>query len=101
MNYKEFSKAIKGLKDFFKEQDKLDSALHVISPSSTGVCEFGNKFIDDYINVLEIALGDDNNWVSWFVFENNFGEYKLDIKLDNKTYIIKDEEIFYNVLFNS
>lgn len=45
MEYKDFYYASHNLKEFIKEQDKLDAVLKVISPSSTGVCEFGNKFI--------------------------------------------------------
>ncbi len=51
--------------------------MKVISPSSQDVCEFGNTFIDDYISLLEKSVNDNYNWVSWFVFENDFGKKKL------------------------
>ena len=97
MEYKDFYYASHNLKEFIKEQDKLDAVLKVISPSSTGVCEFGNKFIDDYIKVVEIALGDEFNWFSWFVFENDFGKKKMKVKVDNKEYKICDEKQFFDV----
>jgi hypothetical protein len=49
MEYKDFLKASNALKKFMNEQDELDNVIKVISPSSTGVVEFGNSFIDDYI----------------------------------------------------
>lgn len=97
MEFKDFLTAINNLRAFFKEQEKLNNVLKVISPTSTGVCEFGNKFIDDYIKVLEIALGDEENWVSWFVFDNQFGEKKFQVKIKDKVYEIYNELMFYNV----
>ena len=97
MEYKDFLKSSNNLKEFIKEQDKLDAVLKVISHSSTGICEFGNKFIDDYISVVEIALGDECNWFSWFVFENKFGKNKLVVKINNKDYKICNEKKFYDI----
>lgn len=100
MEYKDFYEAIQSLKDFFKEQDKLDAVLKVISPTSTGVCEFGNEFIDDYIKIVEIALGDTNQWVSWFVFENEFGKNKLEVKVNDIGYEISNEREFFDIILN-
>jgi hypothetical protein len=97
MEFKDFLCASNNLQEFIKEQEKLDAVLKVISPTSTGVCEFGNKFIDDYIKVVEIALGDEFEWFSWFVFENNFGKNKLQVKVNNIEYNITDEKQFFDV----
>lgn len=97
MEYKDFLKASNALKKFMNEQDELDNVIKVISPSSTGVVEFGNSFIDDYIRVVEIALDDKYEWFSWFVFENNFGENELIVAIDGKEYKICDELEFYSV----
>lgn len=97
MEYKDFLKASNALKEFMNEQDKLDDVIKVISPSSTGVVEFGNSFIDDYIRVVEIALDDKSEWFSWFVFENNFGESKMIVTVDGKEYKISNEQEFYDV----
>ena len=97
MQYSEFCKAVSDLKEFINEQDKLDAVLKVVSPSSTGVCEFGNKFIDDYIHVVEIALGDEYNWFSWFVFENDFGKKKMKVVIGKKSFNICNEKQFFNI----
>ena len=97
MEYKDFLKASNALKEFMNEQDKLDNVIKVISPSSTGVVEFGNQFMEDYIRVVEIALDDKYEWFSWFVFENNFGENKLIVAVEGKEYRICDEQEFYDV----
>jgi hypothetical protein len=97
MEYKDFLKASNALKKFMNEQDELNNVIKVISPSSTGVVEFGNQFIDDYIRVVELALDDKYEWFSWFVFENNFGENKLIVAVEGKEYRICDEQEFYDV----
>jgi len=100
MTEKEFLRASNNLKKFIKEQEKLNDVLKVISPTSTGVVEFGNEFIDDYIQIVEIALGDECNWFSWFVFENDFGSKRLTVEVDGKEYMILDEQQFFNVCIN-
>jgi hypothetical protein len=97
MKYKDFYNASDNLKAFIKEQDKLDAVIKVISPTSTGVVEFGNKFIDDYIKVVEIALGDEYNWFSWFVFENDFGKNNMEVQVNGEEYKISDEKQFFDI----
>lgn len=98
ITYKEFERAISDLKSFFKEQEKLDAVLKVISPTSTGVCEFGHSFIDAFIRLGEAALKDEYNWLSWFVFDNEFGAKKLTVSFDGKDYTIANEKDFYDAL---
>lgn len=98
MEYEQFYKASQNLEEFIREQEKLDAVLKVIAPSSTAVCEFGNKFIDDYINVVEIALNDTGNWFSWFVFDNDFGRKKLTVNFDGEEFVISDEKTFFEII---
>ena len=96
MTFEQFHEANENLKAYFLEQDKLDAVLKVISPTSTGVCEFGSKFIDDYIKVVEIALCDEDNWYSWFVFDNDFGREKLRACIKNEWFEIETARQFYD-----
>jgi len=97
INYDNFHYALTKLKKFMEEQDKLEAVLNVIAPSGTCVCEFGNEFLDDYINLLEHLVDDNSKWVSWFVFENDFGEKELDVIIDNKKYKITSDKVFYDI----
>lgn len=97
MEYKDFYYASNNLKIFINEQDKLNTILKILSPSSGGFCDFGNKFIDDYISLLELALCDDSNWFSWFVFENEFGKNELEVKVNGINYKICNEKQFFEV----
>lgn len=97
MEYKEFYTACDSLKEFINAQAKLCDVMKIISPASTGGCEFGNKFIDDYITVVGIALNDNANWFSWFVFENEFGKNEMKIIVNKEEYIISDEKQFFDI----
>ena len=97
LTVREFEKAINSLQEFFNEQKKLDAVLKVISPSGTGICEFGNHFVDRYIHLLSLAVNDQSDWVSWYVFENDFGRKKLSVKVNGKNHIIEDAKTFYNL----
>jgi len=92
--------AVRDLQNFFEEQKKLDLLLKAISPSNTGVVEFGNYFIDAYINVLEKSFGDNFNWISWFVFENDFGKKGMQAKAspDKKLVKIKTVKQLYRII---
>jgi len=98
LTYEQFKKAIDGLKAFEKEQEKLDAALKIISPSSTGVVEFGNWFIDDYIKLFEAAIGNESNLISWFVFENEYGTKGYSIINNGKEYKINTDKDLYDFI---
>lgn len=98
MTYDNFNKAIENIKSFIQDQDKLKSVLQVISPTGTGVVEFGNQFIDDYIDVVEQALGHEYGLVSWFVFDNEFGKKNMIVMLDRKEYVISSIRDIYDFI---
>lgn len=79
MTYKEFSIAIKKLKAFMNLQDKAEKALRLAFGEGFNF-DFGNKFIDDYITVLSKAVGDEYGWVSWYVFDNDWGKNDMSVR---------------------
>ena len=97
MTYEQFHIAINALKAFLEERKKLEAAIKVISPTSTGVVEIGGQFIEDYIAVLEIAMGDKGGWIEWYVLENDFGARGLKAYA-GKEYKIRNDKDMYNFL---
>lgn len=98
MTYEDFVIANNKLKAFRIEQKKLQAVLDVISPSGTGVVEFGNEFIEDYIRIISISINDYHEWYSWFVYDNDYGKKRLSAYLEGKEYIIKDCKSFYDFI---
>lgn len=99
MNLAQFNRAVEKLQAHFKERDKLEELLNLISPTGTNVIEYGSEFIDDFIWVVELAVGDECNWFSWFVFENDFGAKGLSIRIDGEETKITDSTIFYETVY--
>jgi hypothetical protein len=101
MEYKDFYNACQNLKDYFKEQEKLNTVLNSLHPSSTVFSEFGNKFIFDYVKVVELAVGDELNYFSWFVFENEFGKNELVLNVNDFNFKICNEEQFFEYIIKN
>jgi hypothetical protein len=98
MTYDNFHKAIENIKRFIQEQDKLKSVLQAISPTGTCVVEIGNEFIDNYIDLIEQALGNEYGLVSWFIFDNEFGQKNMIVTFDGKEYIISSIRDIYDFI---
>jgi hypothetical protein len=98
MTLDQFAIANDKLKAFIKEQEKLNNVLKVISPSGTGVVEFGNEFIEDYIRIISISINDYGEWYRWFVYDNNYGRNRFTAHFKKKDFIIKDCKSFYEFM---
>ena len=68
---------LSAIQEFSNDQDKLQAGLKILSPSNSGIIEFGSKFIDQYIQTLSDVLDDDCQFISWYVFENDFGKKRF------------------------
>lgn len=82
MQLNEFKESLIDLKSFMSELDRLHHALDMIAKGS--VSEIGSKFIEDYITLLEKHVGDEGNWVTWYVFQNDFGKKGLTVEFTDK-----------------
>jgi hypothetical protein len=101
MEYEDFYLASSNLKCFLKEKDKLTLFIKLLSSDSSGYFDFGDKFIDDYISLLQLALGDKSDWFSWFVFENEFGKNELEVLVNGINYKICNEKQFYDIFIKA
>ena len=78
----ELERLIKEIKDFDAEIDKLNEHISAIAPGA--VCDFGGRFLDDHIKLLSKYLGDEGDWINWYVFDNNYGKKQLEAGYDGK-----------------
>jgi hypothetical protein len=47
------------------------------------------KSLDQHLNNISKAIGDENDWVSWFIYDNDCGKSKLQAGLKDKMKQIK------------
>ena len=91
---------LKAIQEFSDDQDTLQEALKILSPNNSGIIEFGSKFIDQYIQTLSDVLDDDWQFISWYVFENEFGSKGLTAKSEkwSKSRVIDTPEKLLKLL---
>ena len=97
MNYKEFYEASQNLKEFIKQTSKLENFFKKMHPLPY-LIEWLDQNIDDYIKVVEIALGDKGHHFDWFVWELEFGKDTIPIDYNGIEYIITNEKEFYDFI---
>lgn len=87
---KQFTKAIKNLQEFKdKELKKIDTVVSILTDKEFNFGAIGFKFSEQYIELLEMASGDKYNWISWFVFDNDFGRKSLEAGINGEMKSIK------------
>ena len=67
----EFVRKISHLKQYVREQDEAQRALRIFGPDNN--FDFGNRLLDQYVDLLQMVMGDENDVISWWVFETDFG----------------------------
>lgn len=82
MDKSDFAKYINAIANFKGELNSLNDNISAIAPGA--VCDIGGHFLDSYIALLSESVGDDDNWIDWFVWENGFGKKKLQAGYDGK-----------------
>lgn len=81
MDYKEFELAFEPIAQFDKENEEANKAVKALCKSSHAVHDVGCFLMDAYVSLLSKSVGDKGNWISWYVFENNFGKGNLSASL--------------------
>ena len=82
MDKADFAIYLNDISMFMNELDSLNE--HISAIAQGAVCDIGGHFLDSYIALLSESVGDDDNWVDWFVWENDFGKKKLKAGYDGK-----------------
>ena len=94
---KEFEEYIKKIKKFRENSDKLSEALDIFTESMTPCINGREEGL--MVELLEKLMGDKFNFISWWIYDKNWGtDKKLKYTIEGKkikTTTIKD---LYNLL---
>jgi hypothetical protein len=99
MTKEQFATKIEEIRHFSKEIDILNDHLQAIAPGA--VCEFGGHFLNDYIRLLSEMIGDTDQWISWYVFDDDFGGRKLEAGYDGSTIKITSINMLWRLIEHS
>lgn len=101
MNLVEFTKHINKIKKQFEYDNKCHEAFSIILKNDY-VSNYDNSFIvDGYINLLEYIMKDINGWISYYVYDLDFGDDYSDgctKDVDGKNIKLKTIEDLYNII---
>ncbi len=92
----EFLRYMKVLKSFCKRSNNLSKAMASISDSSVG--GIGGWLVDAYVELLEKQCGDKSGWISWWVFENDWGRKRLRATIDGSPIDVHDLNDLWRVI---
>lgn len=75
MEYKEFKSKMEVLIRFYREQSEMGKTIEkAFSCHSYVVVEFGQELANAYQNMLEKAVGDNSDWISYWLWECDMGK---------------------------
>jgi hypothetical protein len=78
MNFKTFKERMKTLHEFFDSQDRIADFIHAeLAADSYKTCvTFGWPMVRAYIEMLKEAVGDDGDWIEYWLWETDRGRSK-------------------------
>ena len=80
ITFEEFEQPLEKIRDMVEFQDELSTLVS----RHGGDCFMFPDMVDDVVNLLELIMDDDGEWISYFVYELNFGrEYEPGTILDD------------------
>lgn len=102
MNKELFIKVVNQIEELNNEQEEFNSILHKIDN------EFGgglihNKSIDFLTNLLKELINDTNDWISYYMWEIDFGKKYYDgcvTESDGTNISLRNAEDLYNLIIS-
>jgi hypothetical protein len=81
MTLKQFKKQFSAIEKFWEEHEQTEAGLKLIcSRDFVGYSDLGFGLLEAYIQLLANAVGDNGEWIDWYVHENNMGKAGLKCK---------------------
>jgi hypothetical protein len=96
MTKEQFATKIEEIRRFDGELDTLNEHLQAIAPGA--VCEYGARFLDDYIRILSEMVEDGYGWISWYVFDNGFGKRGFEAGYDGNVVKITSVDMLWKLI---
>lgn len=74
-------------KDMNDTWNSMNDVLGYVTDSPVGNASW--KAFDKYVQMTSLVIGDEGEWISWFVFENECGNKAGKVKVNGKEKAIK------------
>lgn len=95
MKFEEKVELVSVLCEDIKKLHKLQNKGEKLFGLFTDGCKYGdvmNVITDHYLNAVALQVGDTKDWLSWFIYDSDFGKKNGIIEIEGGEYIIKTIE---------
>jgi len=58
------------------------------------------KLFDDYCKEISLRIGDTNDWIGWFIYENDCGTRNMEVIINKKTFKINSVQSLVDIIEN-
>ena len=77
MEFKQFKQHMQNIQDFLDESNKIQDHLQAICAESHVINTIGHKLFDKYVKLLSESVGDENEWIDYYIWECDMGTAKF------------------------
>jgi hypothetical protein len=97
MTPKELAKEISNVREFILQRKRIERGIQTLFDDQFVNVTLGDKFLDDYVKLISKCVGDDYEWVNWFIWENDFGKDARCVYINGVEYPIKTVDQLYKI----
>lgn len=95
MKFEEKVELVNALCEDIKKLHKLQDKGAKLFGLFTDGSKYGdvmNVITDHYLNVVALQVGDNDGWISWFIYDSDFGKKSGIVEINGEEYFIKTIE---------
>lgn len=96
MKLEHLEKTLKELELMDKYTDRLNTAFKAFEPSFNFVTF--SRYQSLVINTLKIAYDDERDWISYFIYDCEYGKKDMEVTINKKTFKLKTVNQLYQIL---
>lgn len=87
------------LSNHYKElTSRFDTVYNLFGSADSKFCNSVWLTFDSYLDAVSLLLEDHNEWISWFIHDNNCGEKNLSVRLGKKRIKVDSVEKMVEVI---
>ena len=96
MTKEQFVAVMRDFLELREDESYLNDAFRQFDPDFNFL-SFG-RYETLVVNLLKNVMNDTNDWLSWWIYENNCGKSKLDVTIKGKKIPSRTVEDLYNLI---
>lgn len=92
MTAQELDRHFDVIRDFHKKREEAELALSKFCSTSYIYIDLADTLESEYVKLIAQLIGDEAEWISWYIYENDFGANELVAGIDDEMMSIDTTE---------